>query len=92
MNAMIVSINKVENGGVTGPHTAQEVFERFSQRLGWDFEIKADVIANWCGEHMIELLLQQIQDDGQSVYFEEFLIDNFGPIVGDAASASHSDR
>lgn len=63
------------------PKTAQEVFGRYSRRLGWDFPSKADVLLNWLGEDVIEVLLEQIQDAGQAEDFEEFLADNFGEDV-----------
>lgn len=65
--------------GAIGPHGVQEVFNSFAERLGWDFEIQADVLLNFCGEDMIEPLLQHIQEVGQTEDFAEFLTDNFGP-------------
>jgi hypothetical protein len=59
--------------------TAQDIFDRFAERLGWDFGTQADVLVNWCSdENVIEPLLQHIQLTGQTDDFEEFLIDNFG--------------
>jgi hypothetical protein len=58
--------------------TAKDIFETFSDRLGWDFEIEADVLVNWCLEGLIEPLLQYIENAGQTDDFEDWLIDNFG--------------
>ena len=58
--------------------TTQNIFDRFAERLGWDFGTQADVLVNWCGdENIIELLLQHIEVNGQTDDFEEFLSDNF---------------
>jgi hypothetical protein len=58
--------------------TAKDVFDDFSQRLGWDVEMQADVLANWCLEGMIEPLLRYIQEAGQTDDFDDWLILNFG--------------
>lgn len=66
-----------------GTKTAQEVFCRYSRRPGWDFSTKADVLVNWFGEQMIEVLLEEIQDAEQAEDFEEFLADNLGEFLAD---------
>ncbi len=73
------------------PRTAEEVFEKFAQRFGWDFEIQADVLVNWCGESMIEPLLRYIQEAEQTGDFEEFLIDNFGDPESQAGTGGEPD-
>ncbi len=73
------------------PRTAEEVFNQFTERFGWDFEIQAHVLVNWCGEGMIEPLLRYIQEAGQTEDFEEFLIENFGEPEPKGRSAEEPD-
>ena len=58
--------------------SAEAIFDTLSKRLGWDFPMQADVLLNWFGEDMIDLLLQHTQEAGSTEDFEEFLVDNFG--------------
>jgi hypothetical protein len=79
--------------GVTGHGTAQEVFDDYRSRLGWDFQRQADVLVNWLIEEMIEPLLRYIHEVGQTEDFAEFLAINFRdeqPENVEAASRSSS--
>jgi hypothetical protein len=73
------------------PRTAEEIFDDFTERFGWDFEIQQDVLVNWCGESLIEPLLRYIQEAGQTDYFQEFLEDNFGDPKSEAGSGEEPD-
>ncbi|MEN6365654.1 MAG: hypothetical protein ABFC88_02435 [Thermoguttaceae bacterium] len=64
-------------GRATELCTAQEVFNDYRRRLGWDFAVQSDVLVNFCGDNMIEPLLRYIDDSGQTEDFAGFLADNF---------------
>lgn len=70
------SVSVLASNQRTG-HDAKVIFDSYSTRLGWDFSTQADVLLNWCGEDMVERLLQYIQEARQTEDFEEFLADNF---------------
>jgi len=64
--------------GVIGAPTAQDVFESYAARLGWDFEMQAHVLIHWFDTDAVGPLLQDIQDTGRTEDFAEFLADSFG--------------
>jgi hypothetical protein len=64
--------------GVIGAPTAQDVFESYATRLGWDFEMQAHVLIHWFDTDAVGPLLQDIQDTRRTEDFAEFLADSFG--------------
>ncbi|MCE5268415.1 MAG: hypothetical protein LLG00_11065 [Planctomycetaceae bacterium] len=68
----------VDGMGAPAARGAREVFYSFSEKLDWDLLTQADVLLNFCGDGVVEVLLQDIEDTGQTADFEEFLLDNFG--------------
>jgi hypothetical protein len=63
--------------GAAGHGTAQEGFDDYRSRLGWDFQKQADILLNYCTEEMIAPLLRYIEDSGQTEDFADFLAINF---------------
>jgi hypothetical protein len=64
--------------GVIVAPTAQDVFESYATRLGWDNETQMHVLVHWCDADLIEPLLQYIQGTKRTEDFVQFLADNFG--------------